>query len=252
MSRKAPFAWVTGYSDDRASSDGTTLLTERGLDPAQTPVVLCGPSVTLVRPSNAELGTALGISEALDPSAVADVVVVGAGPAGLAAAVYAASEGLDTVVLEAEAPGGQAGTSSRIENYLGFPTGITGAELADRAVLQANKFGAQLPVPTPVTRLTFDNAAVDAKASTPPSNYGISWSRFDNATGTHHALEAETTVPATTAHAPRGLAGSEYVAVTVKSLHPDRPTWAEPVRAYFRRDGTAWRTVGLERERGVD
>jgi hypothetical protein len=75
----------------------------------------------------------------------------------------------------------------------------------------------------------------------------ISWSRFDNATGAHHALEIETTVPATTAHAPRGLEGSEYVAVTVKSLHPDRPTWAEPVRAYFRREGTGWRTVGLER-----
>ena len=85
--------------------------------------------------------------------------------------------------------------------------------------------------------LTFDNAAVDAKASTPPTGYAISWSRFDNATGSHHALEAETTVPATSAHAPRGLEQNEYVAVTVKSLHPDRPTWAEPVRAYFRREG---------------
>ena len=144
-------------SDDRASSDGTTLLTERGLDPAQTPVVLCGPSVTLVRPSNAELGTALGISEALDPSAVADVVVVGAGPAGLAAAVYAASEGLDTVVLEAEAPGGQAGTSSRIENYLGFPTGISGQALAARAQIQAQKFGARIAVPRRVERLHADS-----------------------------------------------------------------------------------------------
>jgi thioredoxin reductase (NADPH) len=89
---------------------------------------------------------------------VYDLVVVGAGPAGLAAAVYGASEGLRTLVLERSGPGGQAGRSMRIENYLGFPTGITGAELAERAVLQANKFGAQLPVATPVTRLTFDNA----------------------------------------------------------------------------------------------
>ena len=75
-----------------------------------------------------------------------DLVVVGAGPAGLAAAVYGASEGLSTVVLERTAPGGQAGRSMRIENYLGFPTGITGGELAERAVVQANKFGARLPV----------------------------------------------------------------------------------------------------------
>src|SRR4029077_20143552 len=83
---------------------------------------------------------------------------VAAGPAGLAAAVYAASEGLGTVVLEQTSPGGQAGSSMRIENYLGFPTGLTGNELADRAVLQANKFGAHLSVPTPVTRLEFDKA----------------------------------------------------------------------------------------------
>ena len=100
---------------------------------------------------------ALGLRRPLE-QAVYDLVVVGAGPAGLAAAVYGASEGLRTLVLERSGPGGQAGRSMRIENYLGFPTGITGSELAGRAVLQANKFGARLPVPTPVTRLTFDNA----------------------------------------------------------------------------------------------
>jgi len=84
------------------------------------------------------------------------VAVVGSGPAGLAAAVYGASEGLNTVVLERTAPGGQAGSSMRIENYLGFPTGITGSDLADRAVLQADKFGARISIPTPVTNLTFD------------------------------------------------------------------------------------------------
>jgi thioredoxin reductase (NADPH) len=85
------------------------------------------------------------------------LVVVGSGPAGLAAAVYGASEGLQTLVLERSGPGGQAGRSMRIENYLGFPTGITGSELTDRAVVQANKFGARLSVPTPATALRFDN-----------------------------------------------------------------------------------------------
>ena len=93
--------------------------------------------------------TRIGIRQPLEQT-VYDLAVVGAGPAGLAAAVYGASEGLSTVVLERTAPGGQAGSSMRIENYLGFPTGITGSELADRAVLQANKFGAHLSVPTPV------------------------------------------------------------------------------------------------------
>lgn len=87
-----------------------------------------------------------------------DLVVVGSGPAGLAAAVYGASEGLNTVVLERTGPGGQAGRSMRIENYLGFPTGITGAELSERVAVQASKFGARLTVATLVTNLTFDNA----------------------------------------------------------------------------------------------
>ncbi|MGH2396901.1 MAG: NAD(P)/FAD-dependent oxidoreductase [bacterium] len=89
---------------------------------------------------------------------VYDLAIVGSGPAGLAAAVYGASEGLNTVVLERTAPGGQARSSMRIENYLGFPTGITGSELADRAVLQADKFGARVSIPAPVINLTFDKA----------------------------------------------------------------------------------------------
>ena len=120
-------------------------------------MVAWGHKLLLRNPSNRELAEALGLRRPLEQT-VYDLAVVGAGPAGLAAAVYGASEGLHTVVLERTAPGGQAGRSMRIENYLGFPTGITGAELAERAVLQANKFGAQLPVATPVTRLTFDNA----------------------------------------------------------------------------------------------
>ncbi|MGI8961758.1 MAG: NAD(P)/FAD-dependent oxidoreductase [Bryobacteraceae bacterium] len=98
----------------------------------------------------------IGLYQTLEQT-VFDLLVVRAGPAGLAAAVYGASEGLSTAVLDSTAPGGQAGSSMRIENYLGFPTGLTGAELTDRATLQANKFGAHLSIPTPATRLSFEN-----------------------------------------------------------------------------------------------
>ena len=120
-------------------------------------MVVCGDDRVLVCPTPRELGDNIGIAEPLDPQHVADVVVVGAGPAGLAAAVYSASEGLDTVVLEADAPGGQASTSSRIENYLGFPIGISGRELAQRAQVQAQKFGARIIVPRTVLRLVTDS-----------------------------------------------------------------------------------------------
>ena len=115
------------------------------LTEADLPVVAVRGQV-LRRPSNAQVADALGLTVELDPEHVHDVAVVGAGPAGLAAAVYAASEGLDTVVIESTAPGGQAGTSSKIENYLGFPTGISGQALAGRAQVQAQKFGARLLV----------------------------------------------------------------------------------------------------------
>lgn len=133
------------------------LLKRFGLSEKDTPVVAWGRKLVLRNPSNPELAEALGIRKPLDQP-VYDLVVVGAGPGGLAAAVYGASEGLSTVVIERLAPGGQAGTSMRIENYLGFPTGITGAELAERAVLQATKFGAVLSVSTPAVGLTFDSA----------------------------------------------------------------------------------------------
>jgi thioredoxin reductase (NADPH) len=109
------------------------------------PVVICG-EVVLRNPTNEEIADCLGFNDAIDLTQVRDVVIIGAGPAGLAAAVYAASEGLDTLVLETSAPGGQAGSSSRIENYLGFPTGISGQELAARAYNQAEKFGAQFAI----------------------------------------------------------------------------------------------------------
>src|SRR5437899_8853068 len=108
------------------------------------PVLICRRSVVLRNPSNPEVVTCLGFNEGIDQSHVRDVIVVGAGPAGLAAAVYGASEGLDVLVVEANAPGGQAGASSRIENYLGFPLGVSGEELTGRAFNQAQKFGAQI------------------------------------------------------------------------------------------------------------
>lgn len=121
------------------------------------PVVMLPDHSVLRNPSNAALADRLGLTEAIDPDHVFDVAVVGAGPGGLAAAVYAASEGLDTVVVESIAPGGQAGTSSKIENYLGFPTGISGQALAGRAQVQAQKFGARLAISRGVSRLACDD-----------------------------------------------------------------------------------------------
>jgi len=120
---------------------------------ADIPVVITCSEVVLRNPTNKQIADALGFNDAIDQTQVRDLVIVGAGPAGLAAAVYGASEGLDVLVVESTAPGGQAGSSSRIENYLGFPTGIGGLELASRATSQAQKFGAQLMIGTAAGRL---------------------------------------------------------------------------------------------------
>jgi thioredoxin reductase (NADPH) len=132
--------------DTDADPTGGGFIETFDLTPAELPVVIAPGQRLLKNPPNGVLADVLGLTETLDPEALYDVAVVGAGPAGLAAAVYAASEGLQTIVLEKLAPGGQAGTSSRIENYLGFPTGISGTALAGRAQLQAQKFGARLAV----------------------------------------------------------------------------------------------------------
>jgi thioredoxin reductase (NADPH) len=145
------FTWL----DLETHPDVKTLLRRFGLTEADTPVVAYGRNVLLRNPTNRELAEVLGIRRPLEKT-LYDLAIVGAGPAGLAAAVYGASEGLRTVVLERTAPGGQAGRSMRIENYLGFPTGITGAELADRAVIQATKFGAHLSSAVPVVGLAFE------------------------------------------------------------------------------------------------
>src|SRR3954471_6667768 len=132
--------------DTEADPDAGGFLECFRLTPDQLPVVIAAERKVLRNPENATLADELGLTEVLDPDHVYDVAVVGAGPAGLAAAVYAASEGLGTIVVEALAPGGQAGTSSKIENYLGFPTGISGQALAGRAQAQAQKVRAQLAI----------------------------------------------------------------------------------------------------------
>ena len=147
------FTWVDLETDPEIGK----VLKQFNVTEADTPVIACSSMVLLRNPSNRELAERIGIRHPLDQT-VYDLLVVGAGPAGLAAAVYGASEGLRTAVLERTAPGGQAGTSMRIENYLGFPTGVTGSELTDRAILQANKFGARIAVSSPVTHLTFDKS----------------------------------------------------------------------------------------------
>ena len=145
------FTWLDLEGDPAVSQ----LLQQFGVTEADTPIVACAHKILLRNPSNRQLAETIGIRRPLEQM-VYDLAIVGSGPAGLAAAVYGASEGLSTVVLERIGPGGQAGSSMRIENYLGFPTGITGSELADRAVLQADKFGARVSIPTPVINLTFD------------------------------------------------------------------------------------------------
>jgi thioredoxin reductase (NADPH) len=119
----------------------------------EVPVVICDGRTVLRNPSTQELADCLGLNVSIDGSQLRDLIIVGAGPAGLAAAVYAASEGLDALLVETEAPGGQAGSSSKIENYLGFPTGVSGQELASRAIHQAQKFGAKIMVAHSVVKL---------------------------------------------------------------------------------------------------
>ena len=134
----------TGYQD---------LLDQFHVTPEEVPVVICNNQTVLRRPSIQELARCLGLNAHITATEVRDLVIVGAGPSGLAAAVYGASEGLDVLVIESESPGGQAGSSSRIENYLGFPLGISGQELAGRAAAQAQKFGAKMLIANNVVNL---------------------------------------------------------------------------------------------------
>ena len=144
-----PFHYIDLDRDDEAQD----LLDRFSVNAADVPVLLCGVGSVLRNPTNQQIADCLGFNDAIDRAHVRDLVIVGAGPAGLAAAVYGASEGLDVLVLESNLPGGQAGSSSRIENYLGFPTGISGLDLTGRAYAQAQKFGAQVMVAKSATKL---------------------------------------------------------------------------------------------------
>jgi thioredoxin reductase (NADPH) len=147
---------------DPDTVDCARVLIDRfSVDEAELPIVLCPGGQLLRHPSNAELARCIGMVGKLDPTRVYDVAVVGAGPAGLATAVYAASEGLSVLVLDTRAFGGQAGASARIENYLGFPTGVSGMALMGRAYNQAQKFGADLAIPDEVASLDCDGEPVD-------------------------------------------------------------------------------------------
>ena len=145
---QVPMRWLDVDTDPGAAE----LLRHFGVDAEALPVVVCTGQPVLRNPSTRDLAQAVGLKRAIGTE-VYDLVIVGAGPAGLAAAVYGSSEGLTTLLLDADSPGGQAGASNAIENYLGFPMGITGADLTRAATLQAQKFGARLSTPAPVTAL---------------------------------------------------------------------------------------------------
>jgi thioredoxin reductase (NADPH) len=144
-----PFTYIDLDADETAQE----FLDRFGINIADIPVVICNGDVVLRNPSPKQLAEALGFNSQIDDAKVRDLIIVGAGPAGLAAAVYAASEGLDVLVIEKQAAGGQAGSSSKIENYLGFPAGLSGTDLAARAIAQSEKFGAQIMVTRAVERL---------------------------------------------------------------------------------------------------
>jgi thioredoxin reductase (NADPH) len=144
---------------DAGGREGEALVERLGVQTSDLPILICPNGTVLRRPSNAEAGVGLGIVPDIKPGTEYDVIVVGAGPAGLATAVYGASEGLSALVVDSRSFGGQAGASSRIENYLGFPTGVSGQALMARAFIQAQKFGAQFAVPV---------SAVELDSSQPP------------------------------------------------------------------------------------
>ena len=156
LARIEDFLRRNGYPytvlDAAKDADGRAMVERLGVLPAELPLMVCPNGTVLKCPTEAEAGICLGITPELDPGKIYDVAVVGAGPAGLAAAVYAASEGLSVLVLDSKAFGGQAGASAQIENYLGFPTGISGLALTARAFNQALKFGVEVAIPLQVER----------------------------------------------------------------------------------------------------
>jgi thioredoxin reductase (NADPH) len=144
-----PFTYVD-LDTDKTSQE---ILDRFAVKVDEIPVIICGGGFVFRNPTTQKLADCLGFNTGIDETQVRDLIIVGAGPSGLAAAVYAASEGLDALVIETDAPGGQAGSSSKIENYLGFPTGVSGQELARRAIVQAEKFGARMMIAHDVVQL---------------------------------------------------------------------------------------------------
>src|SRR6202012_997189 len=145
-----PFSYIDLDMDDAYRN----LLDRFGIAVSEIPIVIGNDGTMVLRnPSTSQLADSLGLNDNIDNSPLHDLIIVGAGPAGLAAAVYAASEGIDALVIESHAPGGQAGSSSKIENYLGFPTGVSGQELAMSATRQAQKFGAKMALARAIVQL---------------------------------------------------------------------------------------------------
>jgi thioredoxin reductase (NADPH) len=200
--------------DTTEEGEGRVVVERLGVRPEEMPLLICPDGTVLRRPSDREAGVCLGLTPDLDPTQVYDVIVVGAGPGGLAAAVYAASEGLCVLVLDQRAIGGQAGASARIENYLGVPAGISGQELAGRAFSQALKFGAEIAVPLEVARLRPDD----------PTDAERTLLRVDLADG--RSLRARTVVAAT---------GARYRRADIANLATFEGSnvsyWASPVEA---------------------
>ncbi len=191
---------------------GKTLIERFHVAPAELPIVVVPGGPMLRNPTEAELARAIGLVRPIDPTKIYDVAIIGAGPAGLAAAVYGASEGLSVIVLDCRAFGGQAGASARIENYLGFPTGITGLALMARAFTQAQKFGVEMAIPDEVVRLECNHAPDGARF------------RLGLANGEHVA--ARTVVIAS---------GAKYRRLAVDNLSEFESTsvhyWASPVES---------------------
>jgi thioredoxin reductase (NADPH) len=198
--------------DPGADSCAKTLLEHFHVDPSELPIVVCPDGQMLRNPSERDLARCIGLVRPIDPAKVYDVAIIGAGPAGLAAAVYAASEGLSVMVLDRRSFGGQAGASARIENYLGFPTGITGMALMARAFNQAQKFGAEMSIPQEVLRL---QCRADADGA-----------RFQLGLANDERVRARAVVIATGARYRR-LAVTDLAAFEAACVH----YWASPVEA---------------------
>ncbi len=218
LTRLEGFLRRNGYPvtvmDASKDPEALAVIEQFGVLPEELPIMLCPNGTLRRRPSDAEAGVCLGITPELDPDTVFDVAVVGAGPAGLATAVYAGSEGLSVVVLDSRAIGGQAGASARIENYLGFPTGISGMALAGRAFNQALKFGVEIAIPLEVARL--DCGGSDGR--------GCASLRLELTNG--DAIRARTVVVAS---------GARYRRPQISNLESFEGTgvsyWASPVEA---------------------